>query len=193
MSFRFQHSGDSTNSKAYELSHGQSLDFNTGDSLKLTNPDDIADMVPQGHDVLVMTKDGSSYLLKNFLLADKTELTLPDGTTITANAFYDSHHDATAGAEQVGVRGISFEPEDASGIAAIQSVTLLSIISALSQNTSAFDAFQLNSDGSENPELRNYFQTLTLAALGQNESDEEPAQIAELSGQELQQTHFSSS
>ncbi|MDQ8199450.1 putative Ig domain-containing protein, partial [Pelagicoccus enzymogenes] len=193
MSFRFTHTGDSSAPTPYELSNGQSLDFNAGDSLKLTNPDDIADMIPQGHDVLVMTKDGSSYLLKNFLLTDATELELPDGTTITADSFRQSEANDAAGADHASLQAINFEPEDATGSVVLQSVTLLSLISALSQNTSAFDEFKLNADGSENQELRNYFQSLTLAALGKSESDQEHAQVAELSTQENQQAYYSSS
>ncbi|MDQ8182961.1 putative Ig domain-containing protein, partial [Pelagicoccus sp. SDUM812005] len=192
MSFRFHHSGDSSTPTAYELSNGQSLDFNAGDSLKLTNPEEIADMVPQGQDVLVMTKDGSSYLLKNFLLAESTELELPDGTTITADNFQNSLDDASAEQDASGLRGINFEPDDASGNVVLQSVTLLSIISALSQNTSAFDGFKLNEDGEENPELRNYFQTLTLAAMGKLESQEEQAHTAQNTPQEEQFTSFRS-
>ncbi|MBK1879382.1 putative Ig domain-containing protein, partial [Pelagicoccus mobilis] len=181
MSFRFNQPGDS---REYELSNGQSLDFNGGESLKLTNPDDIADMVPQGHDVLVMTKSGSSYLLKNFLLADDTELQLPDGTSITADNFVAHPEDANPDHANDHLRAVSIEPEDNGVSVALQSVTLLSIISQLSQNTSAFDEFQLNADGSENPELRSHFKSVTISLLGSNGESGEQARVAELATQE---------
>ncbi|MDQ8186653.1 putative Ig domain-containing protein [Pelagicoccus sp. SDUM812002] len=193
MSFRFNYSGDNSAANNFELSHGQSLDFSQGDSLKLTNPDDIAEMVPQGHDVLVLTKDGSSYLLKNFLLAEKTELELPNGTSINAGNFLEWQRASSEEQITDGPRAIKFELEEASGNVALQSVTLLSIISALSQNTSAFDGFEINADGSENQSLRNYFQSLSLAALGAQDSEHEQARLAELSAVEEQNKLYASS
>ncbi|EDY84021.1 Putative Ig domain family [Verrucomicrobiia bacterium DG1235] len=190
MSFRFNYSGDSDNKSEYELSHGQSLEFNAGDSLKLTNPDDIADLIPQGHDVLVMTKDGSSYLLKNFLLADSTQLELPDGTNINGVSFSTHQESETSTSEKTGLQAIKLEADGPNGAHVIQSVTILSAISALSQNTSAFDAFSLNSDGSDNPALREHFQSVTLSLLGSNGGSREQEQVAEISAIEQDPTNL---
>ncbi|MBC2604829.1 putative Ig domain-containing protein [Pelagicoccus albus] len=178
MSFRFSNSNDPQNSSEHELSNGQSLDFEGGESLKLSNAENIADLIPQGHDVLVLTKDGSSYLLKNFLLADNTELELPDGTSITASSFnasVDGHH-----SQEGETRALTLAPDSSAASLTVQSVTILSIISQLSQDTSAFERLNLNADGEHNESLREKFESVTLKELealeGQSDSENATSQ-----------------
>ncbi|MDQ8205574.1 putative Ig domain-containing protein, partial [Pelagicoccus sp. SDUM812003] len=177
MSLNINHSGDSQDSREYTLSPGQSIDVSQGDSFQIRNPESIANLIPQGKDVLVLTKDGSSYLLKNFLLHDDVQLDLPGGGTITGGSFTspDDENERDAAPHAIETRIDDIDP---AALHAFQSVTILSVISQLSQNTSAFENLPIDPNGEASDELRDRFQSLSLASSSSQTTTEAPHSAA---------------
>ena len=72
------------------LQDGESIQVSSGESFQIQNPEIVAQLVPQDKDLQIVCRDGTSFILKNFLETDFTTepvLELQDEDAITWHDF----------------------------------------------------------------------------------------------------------
>ncbi|MCH6258332.1 putative Ig domain-containing protein, partial [Puniceicoccaceae bacterium K14] len=75
------------------LKNGESISLSSETKIALKNPDAVSHLIPQGDDILVLGKDGSTFLLVNFANAEwdiEPQLTLESGPLLTWQSFWDN-------------------------------------------------------------------------------------------------------